>query len=115
MQAYELAFIVNPDLSEEKREKEVSNVKSLLEKSKAEVGELEVWGKRDFSFPINKQTSGVYYLQYFQTDPNRVQEIDAKLKLEANVLRFLLVKHEKRKVKINRKARNRRPFTKPME
>lgn len=113
MQAYELAFIVNSDLSEDKREKEVTNVKSLLEKHKAEVGELEVWGKRDFTFPIQKKTSGVYYLQYFQADPTQVAAIDKNLKLEANVLRFLLVKHEKRKVKINRKARGRRPAVKP--
>lgn len=99
MQGYELAFIVNPDLVEDTREKLVESVKSLVEKSKGEPGELEVWGKRDFTFPIHKKTSGVYYLLYFTCEPITVSELDKKLKLEGNIVRFLIVKRMKRKVK----------------
>lgn len=107
MQGYELAFIVNPDLTEEKREKEVQSVKTLVEKLKGSPRELEVWGKRDFMFPIKRKGSGVYYLLYFQSEPESLAEIDKRLKLEANVLRFLLVKHQKRKVKTQRGMQRR--------
>lgn len=99
MHGYELAFIVDASLEEEKREKIVASVKNLIESQKANPGELEVWGKRDFSFPIKKQIQGVYYLLYFQSEPKFLAPIDAKLKIDTNVLRYLIIKQVKRKIK----------------
>ncbi len=99
MQGYELAFIVDADLSEEKREKAVASVKALVEAQKGEPGELEVWGKRDFAFPIKKKTSGVYYLLYFQADPTAILILENKLKIDPTIVRHLITRQLKRKIK----------------
>lgn len=99
MQGYELAFIVDADVAEDKREKIVSTVTKLIETQGGNLGELEVWGKRDFSFPINHKAAGVYYLQYFQIEPKFIIEIDKRLKIDTHVVRYLLVRQQKRKIK----------------
>lgn len=99
MEQYELAFIVDADLDEAKREKVVEGIKDLVVKHKGNPGQLETWGKRDFTFPINKKMSGVYYLQYFASEPTDVSALDKRLRIEGSIMRYLLVRQKKRKVK----------------
>lgn len=99
MEQYELAFIVDADISEEAREKIVFHIQSLLTQQNANPGQLETWGKRDFTFSINKKTAGVYYLQYFSALPEYIAPLERALRIETSIMRYLVVKQKKRKVK----------------
>lgn len=104
MERYELAFIVAADHTEEKREKIVDSIKSLVTTVKANPGELEAWGKREFTFPIAKKTEGVYYLLYFQAQPEVLADLERRLKINTDLIRYLIVRQKKTKVKRSNKT-----------
>ena len=58
-----------------------------------------MWGKRDFSFQIDRKSQGVYYLLYFTIEPQFVFEIEKRLKIDTDIMRYLLVRQVKRKIK----------------
>ena len=55
---------------------------------------LTFWGKRRLAYAVNKHTDGVYVLINFEAAPGEIKEIDRVLKIDDNVLRHLIVKHE---------------------
>lgn len=102
---YELMFILKPDVSEEKQKAEVEKIKNLITENKGEVvtprrarGDLErsrevkgeAWGKRVLAYPIKHFSEGFYHLLNFKSTPTKVKELEKKLNLDDEVLRFLI-------------------------
>lgn len=80
---YEITFIV-------KDEKDVEIVKDILEKKKAKVlHELEM-GRKNFAYPIKKETAGFYWTYYFEAKSNILKDINQELQTNNDVLRFLI-------------------------
>lgn len=68
---------------------------SLVKKLTGEDGKVvkeDLWGVRDLSYPIKKQTKGYYAHFEFNTEPKLVKGLDKSLKLEEDILRYLLVR-----------------------
>lgn len=104
---YELVCIFSPKMTEKELEKEIDNISKLLQKIGAEKVESSNWGKKSLAYEINKFTDG-YYVQYnFLVETENVKEINKKLKLEDNIIRFLIVNQEsfKEPVKSNQKEK----------
>lgn len=95
MKYYELMVILTPTLTEEQEKEQHHLVEELLKSQKAEIHLVDFWGKRKLSYPLKKQRQGVYNLYYFEVDPGRTAEIDRKLKMAEQVLRFLMFRMEK--------------------
>lgn len=95
MNYYELMVILSPTLTEEQEKAEHHQIEELLKSQKAEIHLVDFWGKRKLSYALKKQRQGVYNLYYFEVEPGRVSEIDRKLKMAEQVLRFLMFRMEK--------------------
>lgn len=52
----------------------------------------ELWGVRDLAYPIKRQTKGFYAHYQLSGDPKNAQGIDKSLKVEEDILRYLLVR-----------------------
>ncbi len=52
------------------------------------------WGRRRLAYPINDQTEGFYALFKLQLNPSDAAELDRDLKLNEDVLRFLITRPE---------------------
>ena len=48
--------------------------------------------RRRLAYNIGKETHGYYSIRQFDTEPAKIKELDQKLRLENEVLRYLLVK-----------------------
>lgn len=81
---YEISFIINNEDS--------SAVKKTLSKRGAEVMSESEINKIRLSFPIKKQSYGFLGSMSFQAEPELLVLISADLKLEENVLRFMISK-----------------------
>jgi small subunit ribosomal protein S6 len=92
---YELMVIFSPNLTEEEEKARVGQVQELLTGQKAEIHLSDHWGKRKLAYPIKKQRQGYYDWYYFEMDPSHVAEVDRKLKMDEQVLRFMMLKMEK--------------------
>jgi small subunit ribosomal protein S6 len=97
MRDYELVLIVSPDLSSEKQKEQLEKVKKIITGLKGEVKKTEEWGKKQLAYPIRKNEMGYYFLWKVQLPEKSLEELNQKLRIEERLLRYLIVKVEKRR------------------
>lgn len=95
MNYYELMVIFSSTLTEEEEKAQFGQVEEILAGQKGNTHLVDHWGKRKLAYPIKKQRQGYYEWIYFEMDPVHVSEVDRKLKMSEQVLRFMLLKMEK--------------------
>ena len=93
MNKYEVMFIAKP-LEETEVDPIVTFVSDLLTKNGCNIEKVDRWGKRHLAYPVKKQADGYYVLINFEAAPAEIKEIDRVLKINDEVLRHLIVKHE---------------------
>jgi len=93
--SYETMVIVNPDLGEEETQKELERVKGLIKELGGKVTHEDVWGMRDLAYTIKHQDRGFYVVFNFNLEPSKLKEFDADMRLDAKVLRFVIIKTPK--------------------
>ena len=89
---YELIFILKPDLTEEKLEATVENVKKFIAGKGGVISDVQKWGKRRLAYPIKHIGEGVYTLLKYQAKPGANRELETSLRISEDVLRHLLIK-----------------------
>lgn len=96
MRNYEGVFIVSPDLSPEASKGVVAQVQELISKSGGRVEGVQDWGRKRLAYKINKKQEGNYVLLNFQIDPNQSRKLEQTLRLNENLLRFLIITRQER-------------------
>lgn len=91
---YELALVFSPDLSEENFNLEFENIKSMLEKLDATIEKIDQWGKRKLAYEIKKFNEGYYNFIVFLADDSVPLELESKLRINENLIRFLITRHD---------------------
>ena len=51
-------------------------------------------GRKKLAYPINKETSGYYYVMTVEADHDTIKEFDRKVSINEKVLRHLIIKVE---------------------
>lgn len=95
MNNYRLTLIVKDSIDEKER-------KALLDDVVKSFGELkkeDLWGSRAFTYKIAHDSKGYYAHYEFSSEPETIAALDKKLKLNEDILRYLLLKHEPRTIK----------------
>ena len=96
MRNYEIMLIFEASLEEDAIEKELKKVTSIIEKGKGSVTDSQKWGIRKLAYPIKHQENGYYHLINFSSTELVVNEIDRVNKINDKLLRYLIVKEEKK-------------------
>lgn len=94
MRNYEMVFILNPDLDEEKLSAAVKKVSNLINNNGGEVAKLDNWGKKRLAYEIKDLHEGYYYLVEFKGTPETAKELDRVLKISEEVLRFMIIRKD---------------------
>lgn len=92
MNKYEFAIIVSSKLEDEDRAKTVDKVKEYITRFGGSVTEVEEWGKKKLAYEIQKMSEAFYYFVKFESESDVPAQVEAKLRIQENVLRFLCVK-----------------------
>ncbi len=92
MRAYELVFIVHPDLDENAFNGILERVQGWITEDGGEVIKIDLWGTRDLAYPIRKQKQGQYVLMDVNMTPQFGIELERNLRLLEPVMRYLIVK-----------------------
>ena len=74
MNKYELMFIIDPVLDDEKKDAVVETVKGIIAAS-GEVAETDIWGLKKLAYPIQKKTEGYYVVMQFTATPDLPKEL----------------------------------------
>ena len=91
MKDYELLYIVDASLTDEKREELISKVTALVNDNKGEASEPEKWGVRKYAYPINYKNEGYYVLMNFKGDENLPRVLNGQLLITDGVVRHMIV------------------------
>ncbi|MBQ9253651.1 MAG: 30S ribosomal protein S6 [Bacteroidales bacterium] len=103
---YETVFIMTPVLSDEQIKETVAKYQNLLKEGGATIVDENNWGMRKLAYPIQKKTSGYYYLIEFKAEGTLIAQLETAYKRDEKLLRFLTVSLDKYAVAYNEKKRN---------
>lgn len=95
MRDYEIVYIFTPALEEEQVTQKLDRFHGLIAGEEGgEITALDHWGRRQLAYPIADQTSGYYVVAHVNTDGERLPEFERILKLDEELLRYLVVVNE---------------------
>ena len=95
MRDYELVFIIAPVVEGDELEALVERVTSWIQADGGAVTKVDLWGRRELAYPIQKFTEGTYVLLNLQIEPSVLAELERNIKLDTSIIRYLLVRMEK--------------------
>lgn len=96
--AYELMAIFTPELADEDLTNQIQKITSHITAATGAIKETltdSPWGRRRLAYSIRHNSQdyrdGYYIVFHFDLQPSRMTEIERELKLDVNVMRYLLV------------------------
>ena len=96
MREYELYLVIDGDAEDEAVEAILERVSQLISAGHGEIGgeviKIDPRGKRRLAYPIEKKRQSQDVLVTFQRAPQALSEIERFLKLDEQVLRYLLIR-----------------------
>ena len=108
MKNYELTVLVHPDL-EMNLEPATAKIKDLIEKNGGKIVKESNDGKKRLSYSIRGQDFAVYYFYEVELPAEAPKKIESVLNITDEVLRYLLVTVDERKLKYEAKQAARKP------
>ncbi|MBI5218823.1 MAG: 30S ribosomal protein S6 [Bacteroidia bacterium] len=103
---YETVFIVTPVLSEAQMKEAVAKFKKVITDSGASIVHEENWGLKKLAYPIQKKSTGFYYLIEFKGEGSVVETLETEYRRDERVIRFLTFKMDKFAIQYSEKKRS---------
>jgi len=91
MKKYEAAVILKPHFEEEPAKAEFEKIQALITRFGGAVEKVDIWGKRRLAYEIQKIREGIYCFITFTAEPETPAEIESRLRIMEDVLRYLIV------------------------
>ena len=92
MNSYLLTLVFKPDMEEKERKALLDSMVKKLTGEDGKVTKEDFWGNKDLAYPIKRQTKGFFAHFEISADPKNAKGLDKQLKLEEDILRYLLVR-----------------------
>ena len=92
LREYDFTIITKGDLSDGDHGKVVQGYEALMTKDGGEVLKKEEWGVKRLAYPIKKSFRGHYVNYDFVSSPENCAEMERLMRIDDNVLRYLLVR-----------------------
>ncbi|MCR4896188.1 MAG: 30S ribosomal protein S6 [Lachnospiraceae bacterium] len=92
MNKYELAIVVSANIEDDERTAVVDKCKALIERFGGNITEVDAWERKKLAYEIQKQKEGYYFFIRFDAEPTAPAEIEHRIRIMDNVLRFLIVR-----------------------
>ena len=94
MNKYEIGVVVKPSLEEEAAKAELEKVTALITRFNGNVEKVDEWGRRRLAYEIDKINEGIYTFISFSAEPDAPAEIESRMRIMENVIRYLIVRQE---------------------
>ena len=92
MTKYELAVVVSANVDDEVRNATLEKVKKLIERFGGQITNVDDWGKKKLAYDIQKMSEAFYYFVQFDADATAPIEIENRVRIMENVIRYLCVR-----------------------
>lgn len=92
MNKYELTVVVSAKIEDEARAAVVDKCKAYVERFGGKIEDVEEAGKKKLAYDIQKMSEAFYYFVHFDAEPTAPAEIESRVRIMDNVLRYLIVR-----------------------
>jgi small subunit ribosomal protein S6 len=106
MQNYELMVIFTPVLSEEEYKTAQKKYLSFITDNGGEIVHDNPWGLKSLSYPIQKKTTGLYWVMEYKAPSVFNEKLKIQLLRDESVLRHMFTALDKYAVEYNDKKRS---------
>ena len=89
---YELTYIVNAVLSDEQVKSVVKRIGKFIEENGGEILDVDEWGSRRLSYPINKKRNGYYVNLYMKAPGEIISRLERSLEIDDDILRYITLR-----------------------
>ena len=107
MNHYETVFIATPVLSDIQTKELFGKFQGVITENGGQIVSSEDWGLRKLAYPIQKKTTGFYYLIEFEGEGDLVEKLETQYRRDERVIRFLTFRMDKYAVEYAEKRRNK--------
>ena len=94
MSKYELAVVLNAKIEDEERVKVLDKVKEYVTRFGGQISDVDEWGKKKLAYDVQKMSEGYYYFIHFEAETSAPAEIENRVRIMDNVMRFLIVNQD---------------------
>ncbi|MEG3640878.1 30S ribosomal protein S6 [Magnetococcus sp. PR-3] len=94
MAFYESIYILRADLTTEQVEGVNKRFSDNVEATGGKVIRTELWGRRQLAYLVNKNAKGYYVFHILEGEGSMVHDLEAKLRIDEDVLKFQNVRIE---------------------
>ena len=94
MNKYELALVVSAKIEDDARTAVVEKAKEYITRAGGTVTEVEEAGKKRLAYEIQKMKEAYYYFIHFDAEADVPGEIEQRIRIMDNVIRYLCVRQE---------------------
>lgn len=92
MNKYELTIVLPEKATSAKKKSVEESIKKVVNLFKGKAGTVEDWGVIDLVYKINKNEKGQFLHFPLELEAKVVKQLDTKLKMDDNIIRYLIVK-----------------------
>ena len=89
---YEMGIIIKADMEDSAFQAELERVKGFIERFGGTIEKVDDWGRRKLAYPIQKLSEGMYNFITYTSNGDTPKEVEARLRISENVLRFLTIR-----------------------
>ena len=94
MNKYELAVVVSAKIEDEERAAVVDKCKALIERFGGTITNVDDWGKKRLAYEVQKMKDAFNYFIQFDAEATAPIEIENRIRIMDNVIRFLCVRQD---------------------
>ena len=112
---YETVFISTPILSDTQVKEAVKKFKKIITDNGGKIVHEENWGLRKLAYPIQKKSTGFYYLIEFKAEGELIARLETEYRRDEKVIRFLTFRMDKYAIAYSEKKRKKDKNEKKVE
>ncbi len=94
MNKYELAVVVSAKIEDDERAAVVEKAKALVERFGGQITNVDDWGKKRLAYEVQKMKEAFYYFIQFDAESSVPAEIESRIRIMDNVIRYLCVRRD---------------------
>ena len=92
MNKYELCVVLSAKIEDDERAATLEKVQKYITRFGGTVTNIEEWGKKRLAYEIQKMKEAYYYFVQFDAQASAPIEIENRVRIMENVIRFLCVR-----------------------
>ena len=94
MNKYELAVVVSAKIEDDARAEVVDKCKALIERFGGQITNVDDLGKKKLAYEIDKMNEAFYYFIQFDAEGTVPAELESRVRILDNVIRYLCVRRD---------------------